>query len=591
MPIDRAASRIILLLVTGIMSQIAQPAALAQLSPNATDAGVRPSGSLHAGRSLSLAMHGMAATSHALATQIALDILKKGGSAVDAAIAANAMLGFAEPMMCGPGGDLFAIVWDPASKKLHGLNGSGRSPRALSRPALQDLIGPDATRMPFAGPLSVTVPGAVDAWFELHDRFGRLPMRDILSPSIAYAREGVPTPEVIAHEWQRGVDFLQRTQASDLLSNLTSLYLPGGHAPSKGELYRNPALADFLERLARDGRNYFYRGAGAARISAYLARVGGHLTEEDFAAHQSTWVEPVSVNYRGYDIVELPPNGQGIAALQMLNILEGFDLAKLGRGSADFWHLMIEAKKLAFEDRARHYADPEYMRMPITRLLSKDYATERRKLIDMQSAMLSAEAGAEAIETGDTVYLAVADGEGMMVSLIQSIAGAFGSGLVPDGLGFALQNRGAGFALESGHPNEYAPGKRPFHTIIPAFVMKDGEPLIAFGLMGGSMQPQGHAQIVVNLIDFDMDLQAAGDAARFRHEGSSGPGTTMRDGGHVIIEPGIPPQVLEDLRRRGHRVELARDDFGGYEAVSRDPRTRVLAGATELRKDGSAAGY
>lgn len=562
------------------------------LTAYGTDQGARPVGALFAGRSAAMARNGMAATSHALATQVASDTLKKGGSAVDAAIAANAMLAFAEPFSCGPGGDLFAIVWDPKTGRLHGLNGSGRAPRGASYAEVMAKLDPDARHMPIAGPLSVTVPGAVDGWFELHDKFGRLPMAEILAPVITYAREGVPTPEVIADSWQSATDkHREMPEVAGLLSNYKATYLPGGHAPAKGEIFRNPDLANFLERLSLEGRDYFYKGAAARAIAATVRKAGGYLSEADLAEHKSAWVEPVSVNYRGYDVFELPPNGQGIAALQMLTILEGFDLAAMGRNSTDFWHVMIEAKKVAYEDRAKHYADPDSMTMPVDYLLSKDYAAERRKLIDMKHAMPAAEAGAEPIEKGDTAYMTVADGDGMMVSLIQSNASRFGSALVPDGLGFALQNRAAGFMIDEGHANVYAPGKRPFHTIIPAFVMKDGVPLLSFGLMGGSMQPQGHVQVLVNMIDFSMGLQEAGDAARFRHIGSTGPGTVMTDGGHVIIEPGISADVLEELRRRGHDIKLARDGFGGYQAVLRNPGTGVLTGATEMRKDGNAAGY
>lgn len=562
------------------------------LRADGTDAGVRPVGALHAGRSVSLAMHGMAATSHALASQVAVEILRKGGSAVDAAIAANAMLGFAEPFMCGPGGDLFAIVWDPATRKLHGLNGSGRSARALELAALRERLGPDARQMPPVGPLVVTVPGAVDAWFELHGRFGKLPIAEVLAPAIAYAREGVPTPPVIAHGWQQSTDYLiGEIPDAALLANLRETFMPGGRNPATGEVFRNPRYADFLRQLAREGRDHVYRGEAGRRIAQAVQRAGGALSVEDLAAHRSDWVEPVHTDYRGYRVHQLPPNGQGTAVLQMLNILRGYDLRAMGRSSPDFWHLMLEAKKLAYEDRGRHYADPDFMRMPLATLLSEEYAASRRALIRMERALQSVPVTPLPNDDGDTIYLAVADSRGMMVSLIQSTYDGFGSGIVPDGLGFALQNRGAAFALDPAHPNAYAPGKRPFHTIIPGFVTKDGEPLIAFGLMGGSMQAQGHAQVLVNLIDFGMDLQEAGDAARFRHDGSTEAGIEMRDGGEVILEPGVAPELLAELARRGHRVKLAREDYGGYEAVMRDPATGVLAGATEMRKDGAAVGY
>jgi gamma-glutamyltranspeptidase/glutathione hydrolase len=569
-----------------------QAQAPAALRADGTDAGVRPVGALHAGRSVAMAMHGMAATSHMLASQVAVDVLKKGGSAVDAAIAANAMLAFAEPFMCGPGGDLFAIVWDPATRKLHGLNGSGRAARAMDLATLRQRLGPDARAMPPVGPLVVTVPGAVDAWFALHGRFGKLPIAEVLGPAIAYAREGVPTPPVIALGWQQSTDYLiGEIPDAALLANLRETFMPGGRNPAVGEVFRNPRYADFLERLAREGRDYVYRGEAGQRIVAAVQAAGGVLAAGDLAAHRSDWVEPVHTDYRGYRVHQLPPNGQGTAVLQMLNILRGYDLRAMGRANPDFWHLMLEAKKLAYEDRGRFYADPDYMRMPLATLLSEEHAASRRALIRMDRALQSVPVTPLPNDDGDTVYLAVADGSGMMVSLIQSTYDGFGSGIVPDGLGFALQNRGAAFSLDPAHPNAYAPGKRPFHTIIPGFVTKDGEPLIAFGLMGGSMQAQGHAQVLVNLIDFDMDLQEAGDAARFRHDGSTEPGSEMNTGGEVILEPGVSTAVLEELARRGHRVKLAREDYGGYEAVMRDPGTGVLTGATEMRKDGAAIGY
>jgi gamma-glutamyltranspeptidase/glutathione hydrolase len=561
-----------------------------ELKAFGTDSGARPAGALHSSRSTAMSLNGMAATSHSLATQVAVDILRKGGSAVDAAIAANAMLALVEPFMCGPGGDLFAIVWDPQSAKLHGLNASGRAPADFSRDELIATLGPDARTLPLLGPLTVTVPGAVEGWYALHARFGKLPMAEVLAPAVHYARQGVPTPEVIASTWEVILRMYQRMAEPG--ENFADTFMPDGRSPEVGEVFRNPDLASFFEELGREGPDYFYRGAAGDAIVQRVSSAGGHLTRNDLDSHRSTWVEPVSINYRGYDIYELPPNGQGIAALQMLTILEGFNLRAMGRQSPDFWHLMIESKKLAYEDRARHYADPEYMTMPVERLLSETYAAERREMIEMESTMQSAEAGVESIADGDTVYLTTADADGMMVSLIQSLAGPFGSGLVPEGLGFALQNRGIGFALEGDHPNAYGPGKRPFHTIIPAFVMKDGAPWMSFGLMGGDMQPQGHVQILVNLIDFDMDLQAAGDAARFRHSGSSGPGRVMADGGRIAVEPGISEQALRELRRRGHTIELARgESHGGYQAIIRDPDTGVLIGATEMRKDGSAAGY
>ena len=534
-------------------------------------------------RSEVLATNGMAATSHPLATQVALDILKAGGNAVDAAIAANAMLGLVEPTGCGIGGDLFAIVWDAESGRLHGLNASGRSPRGLD---LQWFIDNGYQSIPSFGPLPVSVPGAVDGWFELHGRFGKLPMRAVLAPAIRYAREGFPVTEVIAYYWARN------EQRIGEYPGFKEVFLPGGRPPAKGEIFRNPALADTYERIAREGRDVFYKGEIARVIADYMQANGGFLAYEDMAAHRSEWVDPVAVNYRGYDVWQMPPNAQGIAALQMLNILEAWDLGAMGYGSADYLHLFVEAKKLAFEDRARFYADPQVADVPTEGLISKAYAAQRRELIDPARAAVSFPYGnPAALEQADTIYLTVADAAGNMVSLIQSNYRGMGSGMTPPGLGFVLQDRGEMFSLEPGHPNVYAPGKRPFQTIIPGFVTRDGRPWLSFGVMGGGMQPQGHVQVLVNLIDFGMDLQAAGDAPRIRHDGSSEPtGEQMTDGGVVRVEHGFPAEAIAELQRRGHRVEVVNDGgYGGYQAIRKDGGTWV--GASESRKDGHAAGY
>jgi gamma-glutamyltranspeptidase / glutathione hydrolase len=534
-------------------------------------------------RSEVLATHGMAATSHPLATQVALDILKAGGNAVDAAIAANAMLGLVEPTGCGIGGDLFAIVWDAESGKLHGLNASGRSPRGLD---LQWFLDNGYERIPPFGPLPVSVPGAVDGWFELHGRFGRAPMREVLAPAIRYAREGFPLTEVIAYYWARNVERIGE------YPGFAEVFMPGGRAPARGEIFRNPALADTYERLAEEGRDAFYKGEIARVIADYMQANGGFLAYEDLATHRSEWVAPVKVNYRGYEVWQLPPNGQGIAGLQMLNVLEGWDIGAMGFGSADYLHLFVEAKKLAFEDRARFYADPEFTEVPTEALISKAYADERRKLIDPARAAQAFPHGDPAVlERSDTIYLTVADADGNMVSLIQSNYRGMGSGMTPPGLGFVLQDRGEMFSLEPGHPNVYAPGKRPFHTIIPAFVTREGKPWLSFGVMGGGMQPQGHVQVLVNMIDFGMDLQAAGDAPRIRHDGSSEPtGEQMSDGGVVRVEHGFPAAAIAELERRGHRVEVINDGgYGGYQAIRKDGE--VWVGASESRKDGHAAGY
>jgi gamma-glutamyltranspeptidase / glutathione hydrolase len=550
-------------------------------------AGPRPSGSLVATRSEVIATQGMAATSHPLVSQIALDVLKRGGTAVDAAIAANAAMGLMEPTGNGVGGDLFAIVWEAKTKKLHGLNGSGRSPQSLSlatlREELQKLNLPTIPRM---GPLPVSVPGTVDGWFELHAKFGKLPMKELLAPAIAYARNGFPVTEVIAEGWARNARLLEK------YPGFAETFMPNRRAPAKGEIFRNPRLARTLEAIADGGRDAFYKGDIARRIETYMRANGGYLTAADMAAHKSEWVQPVSTNYRGYDVWELPPNTQGVAALQMLNILEAYDLKSMGFGSPEYLHLFIEAKKLAFEDRARFYADPQFAKIPLAALLSKEYAARRRSLIKRDRAALEYPADPRALDQSDTIYMSVADSAGNMVSLIQSNYRGMGSGMTPTDCGFILQDRGEMFSLEEGHANLYAPGKRPFHTIIPAFITKDGKPWLSFGVMGGGMQPQGHVQIVVNLIDFGMNLQEAGDAPRARHDGSSEPtGEKMTDGGVVALEVGVSPETVKALQALGHKVKVSNDgDFGGYQAIMRNAEG-VYFGASESRKDGAAQGY
>ncbi|MEM7165932.1 MAG: gamma-glutamyltransferase [Planctomycetota bacterium] len=547
----------------------------------------RITGRPFATRSEVIAPHGMAATSQPLATQIAVDTLQKGGTAVDAAIAANAALSLMEPTGCGLGGDLYAIVWDAKEKKLHGLNGSGRSPQSLTLEKLRaELAKLGRDTIPSHGPLPVSVPGCVDGWFELHGRFGKLPMSEVLAPAIAYARAGFPVSEVIAHYWGRSVPRLSQ------FPGFTEAFTIDGRAPEKGEMWRNPALAETLATLAKDGRDAFYRGPIATTIAKYMQQHGGYLTVDDLAQHKSTWVQPVSADYRGYDVWELPPNGQGIAALQILNILEGYDLAKMGFGSVEYTHLFIEAKKLAFEDRAKFYTDMDFSNVPVEQLISKEYAAKRRKLIDPKKASQQLPAGDLKLENGDTIYLSVADSAGNMVSLIQSNYRGMGSGMTPPGLGFILQDRGELFALDENHQNVYAPGKRPFHTIIPAFVTREGKPWLSFGVMGGAAQPQMHAQVLINMIDFGMNLQEAGDAARIYHGGSSKPtGKLMTDGGAVSLEGGIPEATRNALAAMGHTVSDAGGMYGGYQAVLFDAEKAVYVGASESRKDGAAAGY
>jgi gamma-glutamyltranspeptidase/glutathione hydrolase len=553
---------------------------VAALMGAGSQASERPVGRPFATRSVVFAQHGMVAAAHPLAVQIGVDVLKKGGSAVDAAIAVNAALGVMEPMSCGIGGDLFAIVWDAKTSRLYGLNASGRSPAALTA----DKVPPDPEgTIPSSSPYAWSVPGAVDGWFELHGKFGKLAMTDLLAPSIAAARDGAPVPQVIAAMWTIGGRHREKP-------GFAAAYLPGGRTPREGEIFRNPALADAYEAIARGGRDAYYKGPIARDIMAYSKANGGFFAPEDFARQRSDWVDPVSTDYRGVQVFELPPNTQGIAALEMLNILEGFDLKSMGRDAPEFWHTMVEAKKLAYEDRARYIADPAFAKVPVEGLLAKDYARGRARLIDPGRAALRFEAGQPALNRGDTTYIAVADPDGNMVSLIQSVYSSFGSGYVVDG--FAIHNRGSAFDLKPGRPNSLLPGKRPFHTIIPAFAMRDGKPWMAFGLMGGDMQAQGHAQVIVNLIDFGMNLQEAGDAARFYHTDSSEPsGTVMTRGGVLHLETGVPSEVRRELVKLGHRVSDAVGLFGGYEAVARDPVTGVLSGATESRKDGCAMGY
>jgi gamma-glutamyltranspeptidase / glutathione hydrolase len=573
------------------------------------DQGDRYSGAAGASRSAVIAPNGMAATSHPLATQIALDVLKEGGSAVDAAIAGNAALGLLEPVGNGIGGDLFAIIWDPKTQRLHGLNASGRAPTGMSQKQFLKWVATkplskrdEAGTIPDWGAASVTIPGAVDGWYEMHGRFGRLPMARILAPTIDYAEKGAPVPELIAQYWKAntaGFEMLKAEGAIEEIDNMRRVFLPGGQAPKEGQLFQNPDLARTLTTIAKGGRDAFYKGELAQAMDGYFKRIGAPHRLADLAAHKSEWIDPVSVNYRGFDVWELPPNGQGIAALQMLNILEGYDLKAMGRGSADFWHVFVEAKKAAFADRARFYADPAFAKIPLKELLSKDRAAKQRASIDPAKAAQSDMPGLPIDGVAkDTIYMTVADKDGMMVSLIQSNYRGMGSGLIPDDgkggtLGFMFQDRGAQFSLDPQHANSWQPGKRPFHTIIPAFMTKDGKPLMSFGLMGGAMQPQGHAQVVVNMVDFGMTVQAAGDVARFHHDGSTDPegGAPMTGGGVLELESGVPTSVAEELKKRGHNVKYSVGPYGGYQAIWRDPVTGVYWGASEFRKDGQAAGY
>ena len=591
----------------------------------------RITGKNFATRSEVLATHGMVCTSVPAATEVGVEILKRGGSAVDAAIAANATLGLMEPVSNGVGGDLFAIVYSAKENKLYGINGSGRSPLGLSYDAMKsELAKLHSETIPPRGMLPISVPGCVDAWAELHKKFGKLKLSDDLAPAIRYAEEGFPVTDLIAYYWSFGPRLYKglpgaftetytlpmepaRPRAGQSPNRREGAPSPNAErrTPGKGDIFKNPDLARTLRLIGEKGRDAFYKGEIADKIDAFMRDNGGFLRKTDFEKHTSTWVEPVSVNYRGYDIFELPPNGQGIATLQILNILEGFDLRAMGRNSPETLHTMIEAKKIAWADRAKFYADPDFAKIPLAGLLSKQYAAERRKLIDPNHAAKTVEAGnprarvapgigpragaQSLIDDGDTIYMCTADDEGNMVSLIQSNYRGMGSGIVVPGLGFMFQDRGELFSMDPQHANVYAPGKRPFHTIIPGFVMKDGKPWEAFGVMGGGMQPQGHVQVLTNQIDFGLNVQEAGDASRWQHEGDNEPtGEKMNaSGGYVEVESGIPYETVRELRKKGHDVRFDVGGYGGYQAIKvemHDGR-RVYVGASESRKDGMAAGY
>ena len=538
----------------------------------------RVTGLPFASRSEVIATNGMAATSHPLATQTAINVLKDGGNAIDAAIAANAVLGLVEPTGCGIGGDLFAIVWDAESKKLYGLNSSGPSPMAMDIDFIKDK-GLD--KIPAYGPLPVTVPGAVAGWASLHKKFGKKDFKDLFHEAIFYAEGGFPVSELIAYYLKNSSERFKD------YPNFSETWMVNGKTPSKGEIFKNPDLASTYKLVASSYGDDFYNGSIAKKITSFIQSQGGLLTNEDMSNYSPEWVTPVSTNYRGYDVWELPPNGQGIAALQILNILENFDISSMTLDSAEYIHLFTEAKKLAYEDRAKYYADPNFSKIPTSELISKKYAKERLKLLNREKAAQRYDAG---LENGDTIYLTVADKYGNMISLIQSNYRGMGSGMVPENLGFMLQDRGEMFSLDPNHKNSLAGGKRPFHTIIPAFITKDEEPLVSFGLMGGAMQPQGHAQIVINLIDFNMNLQEAGDAPRIRHIGSSQPtGEIMINGGYLSLESSFSDQTKQRLIKMGHKLKYDKGGFGGYQAIML--KDGVYYGASESRKDGQASGF
>ena len=588
--------RAIFLLVALIASAIAVAQELGS--------GGRPVGPEYS-RSPVYGKNGMAATAQPLASQVALDILKNGGSAVDAAIAANAALGLMEPTGNGIGGDLFAIIWDPKTQTLYGYNGSGRSPMgrdlqelkgAIARLKQEQRLPKDYEGIPSHGSLSVTVPGTVDGWFAMHERFGKLPMSEVLAPAIDYARDGFPVSPVIAYYFERNLArFKQVAPMIEELDNAMATYFTDGKAPLVGEVFRNPDLADTLALLAQEGRSAFYSGKLAQTIDTYMKRIGGDLRLTDLEAHRGEWVTPLGVNYKGYTLYELPPNGQGLAALMMLSILKNVDFTQWERGSPEVMHYMVEAKRLAFADMAASFTDPDFAEIPLKQLISDEYGKQQFQRIHPKQAANDYGPSEVLLEgEGDTTYLTVADASGMMVSLIQSNYRGMGSGLVPDGLGFMLQDRGELFALTEGHPNVYASGKRPFHTIIPAFLMQGDRPVMSFGLMGGGMQPQGHVQVLINWLVYGMDIQAAGDAARFLHDGGASPTDTTYEGyGVLYVEPGVAQSTVGRLRAMGHRVEYndAGAMFGGYQAIYRNPETGVYSGATEMRKDGTVTAY
>ena len=539
----------------------------------------RVTGEVFASRSEVIAANGMVATSHPLATQIGLDILKQGGNAIDAAIASNIALGLMEPTGNGIGGDLFVIIWDAKTKKLFGLNASGPAPENIS---IDYFKRNNLTKIPPYGPLPVTVPGVVDGWVKLHNRFGLMEFQELFVPTITYARDGFPITETIAYYLE-----LSSKKFKDY-PNFKNVWMPNNKILKKGDLFKNIYLANTLEEISKTKRKSFYEGRIAKIISSFIKDQGGFLSEADLANYHAEWVEPVSSNYRGYDVWELPPNGQGIAALQILNILEQYDIKEMGLFSSEYVHHFVEAKKLAFADRAKYYADPKFNNIDISQLISKEYAIERAKLISSSEAMKSVDAGI--LKDGDTIYLTTADKYGNMVSLIQSNYRGMGSGMVPPNLGFMLQDRGELFSLDKTHANSLIGAKRPFHTIIPAFITKDNKPFVSFGVMGGGTQPQAHAQIVINLIDFDLNLQEAGDVSRIVHTGSSQPtDEVMFDGGIVNLESGFPLHIHKELKTYGHKIGNEKGLFGGYQAIML--KNGVYYGASESRKDGHAAGY
>jgi len=532
-------------------------------------------------RSEILSRYGIAATSQPLATQTAIDILRRGGNAIDAAIAANAVLCVVEPTGAGIGGDLVVLIWSAEKGRIYGLNATGRSPIALK---ITHFYENDIGKIPAYGPLNLTVPGCIDGWYEMNEMLGKLSMKDILQPAINYAREGFPVSEVVAYQMEIETGLLAE------YPNIQNVFMPGGKSPGKGEIFRNPLLAATLEKLVKGGRYEFYRGSIAKSIDFFIRSQGGFLSYNDFARYHSEWIDPVRTGYRGYDIWTVPPSGQGISALQLLNMLEGYDPKEMKYGSSYYIHILTEAKKIAFEDRAKYLSDPLFNPVPVNNLISKKYAAERRKLINEKSAAKIFESGQA--EQGNTVYLTVADRYGNMVSLIQSNGRGMGSGMCPTGMGFVLQNRGEMFSLAKGDNNVYAPGKRPFQSLAAFFITKNNKPLASIGMTGGDMIPQGITQCIVNIIDFGMNIQEACDAPRIHHSGSSSPtGELMTDGGVLLLESGFRWEVIQDLVSLGHRAEWKLGGYGGFQGIMWDEKNKVWHGASDPRLDGQASGY
>ena len=558
-------------------------------------AGDRPSGASFASRSAALGCSGAAGTAHPIATQVAIAMLKRGGSAADAAIAANACLGFMEPTSAGLGGDCYAMVWDPKQSKVVGMASSGKSPKALSLETARSRAKNGV--LPRLGAVTVSTPGALDGWWMLHQRYGKLTWAELFQPAIDYCQNGAPVPQIIGYYIKRNlVAFLKPDSGVEETANAMHTYAPGGKAPDEYDVFRNPDLARTYRIIAEGGRDAFYDGPIAKTIDAYFKRIGGWLSSEDMREHHGEWLDPLVTNYRGVDVYGIGANTQGLATLQMLNILEQFDLREMGFQSPAAIHVQAEAKRLAYEDRARYYADPHFAKIPVEWLNSKEYAKERAKLIRPDQILLPVHPG-QAPSHGDTTYFCVADNDGLMVSQIQSNFRGMGSGLVADGLGFMFQDRGELFSLQDGHPNLYAPGKRPFQTIIPGFASKNGVPWLAFGVMGGDMQPQGQTQIILNRVDYGLDVQAAGDSPRWHHEGSS---QTMGEDlaglgpkGVLRLEAGVPAETRKALIALGWPMGASDGGFGRYECIEnrRQGADRVYAAASEMRADGTALAY